>query len=295
MSTAIRVATVQYPQRRVASFDEFARAVESYVGVAAAAKADFVVLPELFTLQLLSMANRPVAGSDAVDQLARHTEPFKALLRRLAADSKINVVGGSHLARRADGTVRNVCYVALRDGRWHEQEKLHPTPDERRVWGVTGGSSLSAIDTDRGPVGVLICYDSEFPELPRRLVDEGAKTLFVPYCTDDRNGHLRVRYCCHARAIENQCYVALAGNVGFLPGVENMDMQYGESAILTPCDFPFARDGIAAAATANVEAVTLAELDLAALDAARAHGSVRNLADRRPDLYRVEWSDKSRR
>ena len=137
----------------------------------------------------------------------------------------------------------------------------------------------------------MICYDSEFPEVARRLADEGARVMFVPFQTDTRQGHLRVRYCCHARAIENQCYVVTSGNCGNLPHVENLDINYAQSAILTPCDFPFARDGIAAEATENVEQVVVADLDLAQLSWARARGSVRNLRDRRFDLYSVRWSD----
>jgi predicted amidohydrolase len=88
-------------------------------------------------------------------------------------------------------------------------------------------------------VGVLICYDSEFPELARRLVDEGARIIFVPFCTDNRQGYMRVRYCAQARAIENQCFVVLSGNVGNLPGVDNMDVQYAQSCILYPLRLPF--------------------------------------------------------
>jgi predicted amidohydrolase len=150
---------------------------------------------------------------------------------------------------------------------------------------------VHAIPTDCGPIGVLICYDSEFPELARRLVDEGARMLFVPFCTDNRQGYLRVRYCSQARAIENQCYVVLSGNVGNLPNVENMDIQYAQSCILTPCDFPFARDGVAAEASENVETVTVADLDLSDLAWAKSQGTVRNLRDRRFDLYKTVWAD----
>src|SRR3546814_3500742 len=97
----------------------------------------------------------------------------------------------------------------------------------------------------------MICYDSEFPELARHLVNQGAMMLFVPFCTDERRGYLRVRYCCHARAVENQCYVITSGVVGNLPNVENMDIHYAESAILTPSDFAFARDGVAADTAPN--------------------------------------------
>ena len=154
-----------------------------------------------------------------------------------------------------------------------------------------GGSDNKVIGTDCGPIGIAICYDSEFPEQVCHLVDQGAMILSGPVCTDDRNGYLRGRYCCAARAIENQCYVVMSGNVGNLPGVENMDIQYAQSCILTPCDFPFARDGIAAEASENVETVTVADVNLADLNWARAQGSVRNLRYRRFDLYRIDWRD----
>jgi predicted amidohydrolase len=59
------------------------------------------------------------------------------------------------------------------------------------------------IGTDCGPIGIAICFDSKFPEQVRHLMDQGAMILFVPFCTDDWNGYLRVRYFCAARAIEN--------------------------------------------------------------------------------------------
>src|SRR3546814_4885837 len=79
--------------------------------------------------------------------------------------------------------------------------------------------------------------------------------LFVPFCTDERRGYLRVRYCCQARAVENQCYVITSGVVGNLPNVANMDIHYAESAILTPSDFPFARDGVAVDTAPHTETI----------------------------------------
>jgi predicted amidohydrolase len=160
------------------------------------------------------------------------------------------------------------------------------------AWDIHGCSKLQVIPTDCGPIAVLICYDSEFPELSRQLIDQGARIIFVPFCTDDRQGYLRVRYCSQARAVENQCYMVLSGNVGLLPGVFNMDIQFSQSCILTPCDFGFARDGIAAEAEPNIEGLIMAELRLDELDRARAAGTVRNLADRRLDLYQVQWKNQ---
>ena len=290
-ASRVRVAAVQYPLRPVAGFADFAQQLEHAVFVAADYGCDFVLFPELFTLQLLSAEVEKLPGTEAVERLTHHTPALRELFVELAQRHRINLVGGTHITRLADGQVRNVCHVALRDGSLHERHKLHATPSEARYWGVSGGGVADAlpIDTDRGRIGIMICYDSEFPELARRLTDAGAGLFFVPYCTDDRHGYLRVRYCCQARAVENQTMLVLAGTVGNLPGVGNFDIQYAQNAVLTPCDLPFARDGIAAEATPNVDQILIADLDLSALATAREHGTVRNLADRRTDLYRVDW------
>ena len=288
----VRLATVQLQARAVKDFEDFIRNIEYFVDVAADYESDFVVFPELFTLMLLSSEEKETSPQEAIEILSKWTPKIRKEFARMAMSYNINIIGGSHPTRTEDGDIQNVAYVFLRDGAIHEQEKIHPTPNERYWWNIKGGDSIDVIQTDCGPIGVLICYDSEFPELARRLVDEGARIIFTPFCTDSRQGYLRVRYCCQARAIENQCYVVMSGNVGNLPNVHNMDIQYAQSCILTPCDFPFARDGIAAEATENVETLTISDVNLADLAWARSEGTVRNLTDRRFDLYHIEW-DKS--
>ena len=156
-----------------------------------------------------------------------------------------------------DNKLYNVGYLCRRDGTTERFEKLHITPDEAKVWGMVGGSQLKTFDTDCGRIGVLICYDVEFPELSRIMADEGMDILFVPFLTDTQNGFSRVRHCAQARAIENECYVAIAGSVGNLPNVENMDIQYAQSMVFTPCDFAFPTNGIKAEATPNTEMILI--------------------------------------
>jgi predicted amidohydrolase len=244
-------------------------------------------------MQLLACEPGRLAAPEAVAALTAHTERLVKHLSAVAVERRINIVAGSHVAHRQDAGVRNVSFVCRRDGRMLAQEKLHPTPNERDWWGVEGGEGLAAIPTDRGLIGVLVCYDAEFPELARRLADEGARIIFVPFCTDTREGCLRVRYCAQARAVENQLYVVTAGAVGNLPDVANVDIHYAQSAVITPCDDRFARDGVAAEAPLNVEAIIFADLDMTHLDWARSEGAVRNLAERRSDLYRIAWNDRS--
>jgi predicted amidohydrolase/predicted N-acetyltransferase YhbS len=289
---SVRVASVQYLQRRIGSFEEFATQVEYFTDIAADYGADFVTFPELITLQLLSIENTELSPVESIRKLSQYTPQVKELFSRLAVGYNINIVAGTHPTEQANGDIHNVCYVCLRDGSIHEREKLHPTPSERNVWNIIGGESAATVQTDCGPIGVMICYDSEFPEVARHLVDQGALILFVPFCTDVREGYLRVRYCSQARAIENQCYVVLSGNVGNLPGVNNFDIQYGQSCILTPSDFGFARDGVAADSTPNIETVLFADLRLEGLARARNAGSVQNLKDRRFDLYETRWTPR---
>jgi predicted amidohydrolase len=130
-------------------------------------------------------------------------------------------------------------------------------------------------------------YDIEFPEICRIATRNGAQLFFVPFCTDERHGYLRVRYCSQARAIENQVFVATAGCVGNIPSVENMDINYAQSGIYTPSDFPFARDGIAGECQPNIETVVIADVDLDVLRRNRLRGTVRTWQDRRTDLYDV--------
>lgn len=251
--------------------------------------ADFLCLPEHLTLQTLSMHAGTIKAQDAVDQMTELTDSYKDTLSFLASQNRINIIGGSHLTRDEHDTVRNISFVAHRDGSLDQQSKIHPTPDERAVWDVHGGESCDVIDTDCGPVGVTICYDSEFPELGRHLVDQGANIVFVPYLTDTAHGHWRVTHSCMARAIENQSYVVTSGLVGSIRNVTNLDIAYAASRIITPCDIPFMPDGIATRAEPGVEQMIVADLDMDKLAYARKAGAVQNLKDRRSDLYEVRW------
>jgi len=289
LPSSVRVATVQFQMRKIETIDQFEEQVEYWIDVASDYEADFVLFPELFTLELLSIEQTKLEPAAAIAKIAEYTPRFTAFMEKMAVSYNINIIGGSHPTRVGKDEIRNISSIFLRDGSTHTQEKLHPTPSERRWWNIRGGVGASVIPTDCGPIGVMICYDSEFPEMACHLVNQGALLLFVPFCTDERRGYLRVRYCSQARAVENQCYVVTSGVVGNLPNVENMDIHYAESAILTPSDFPFARDGIAAETAPNTETIAIADLSLDALLTARQSGAVQNLRDRRFDLYRVDW------
>jgi predicted amidohydrolase/GNAT superfamily N-acetyltransferase len=286
---SVRVASVQFQARPVTSFKDFMKKVEYFVDVAADYHADFILFPELLTLMLLSIEEKKLNAEEAIDKITSYTDKYVKAMSELALSYNINIIGGTHPSYGNDGDLLNIAYVFLRNGETYRQPKIQPTPSERFWWNMKGGDELNVIQTDCGPIGVLVCYDAEFPELSRHLADQGALILFVPFNTDERQGYIRVKTCTQARAIENQLYVVTAGMVGNLPDVENMDIHYAESHIVTPCDFMFARDGVAALAAPNTEMIIFADLSLDDLLVSRHSGTVQNLKDRRFDLYQVKW------
>lgn len=290
-SFPVRICVVQYGMRQIHSFDEFANQVEYYVDVAYDAGSDFVVFPELFTTQLMSFLEEKTP-SLAIRKLTEYTEPYIELFTDLAVKYNVNIIGGSHIVKEDDDKIYNIAYLFRRDGTIDKQYKLHITPNERRWWGVSQGDTIKVFDTDCGKIAIPICYDIEFPEVARIATEMGAKIIFVPFCTEDRQGYLRVRYCAQARAVENQVYTVISGTVGNLPQTENMDIQYAQSAIFAPSDFEFARDGIVGETNPNIEMVVIGDVDLEILRRQRQDGSVMQLKDRRHDIYEIKYKKK---
>ena len=279
----VRLGLIQWQMRPYHDLDEVMQQAEYFIDAVSGYRSDFAMFPEFFNAPLMA-ENNHLSESEAIRELAKHTENIVQKFSELAISYNINVITGS-MPEIKDNLLYNAGYLCKRDGTIERFEKLHVTPDEVKVWGMQGGKQLRSFDTDCGKIGILICYDVEFPELSRILADEGVDILFVPFLTDTQNGYSRVRNCAQARAIENECYVAIAGSVGNLPKVHNMDIQFAQSMVFTPCDFSFPANGIKAEATPNTEMILIADVDIDLLRELHQFGSVRNLRDRRKDLF----------
>lgn len=282
----VRLGLIQWQMRPYKDIGTILQQAEYFIDAVSGYRSDFALFPEFFNAPLMAKNNH-MSEAEAIRELAKHTEEIVQKFSNFSISYNINIITGS-MPEMKDGKLFNVGYLCKRDGTIERYEKLHVTPDEARVWGMQGGEQLKVFDTDCGKVGVLICYDSEFPELSRLLADQGMDILFVPFLTDTQNGYSRVRYCSQARAIENECYVAIAGSVGNLPNVYNMDIQYAQSMVFTPCDFAFPTNGIKAEATPNTEMILIADVDIDLLRELHQFGSVRNLKDRRKDLFELK-------
>ena len=282
-----RVGVVQWQMRSVSNIEELLKQIEFFVDAVAGYNADFILFPEFFNVPLMAQF-KTHSPSDSIRQLSDYTERIRDEALNLAVSYNINIIIGSMPVYEKQ-TLYNISYLCKRDGSWDEQYKIHVTPDEAHYWGLKGGNKLKVFETDVCKIGILICYDVEFPELSRILSERGMQILFVPFSTDTKNAYLRVRHCAQARAIENECYVVISGSVGNLPDVENMDIQYAQSAVFTPSDFAFSHDAIASEATPNTEMTLIVDLDLDLIKELNMNGSVQNLKSRRADLYAITW------
>lgn len=281
----IRLGLVQWQMRLFRDIEGFYDQVEFFVDSVSDYGADFIMFPEFFNTPLMSPYN-DMPERMAMEKLAEMTQEIVLRIQEFAVSYNVNIIAGT-MPIMERGKLYNSTYLCHRNGSVDSYKKVHITPNEVKYYGMVGGNEVKVFDTDCGKVGLLICYDVEFPELGRILADQGMQILFVPFMTDTQNGYTRVRACAQARAIENECYVAIAGSVGNLPRVNNMDIQYSQSAVFTPSDFAFPNNAIKAEATPNAEMVVIADVDLYALRDLHEYGTVRLLKDRRKDLYAV--------
>ncbi|MCB9037626.1 MAG: GNAT family N-acetyltransferase [Lewinellaceae bacterium] len=282
----IRVGIVQWQMRLFRNFDALVEQVEYFVDAVSDYQSDFILFPEFFEAPLMADYNH-LGEARAIRELAGYTTALRDKFIEFSVSYNVNIITGSMPKIEDDGHLYNVSYLCRRDGTWEKHQKIHITPSERDAWGMVGGDEVKVFDTDCGKVGILICYDVEFPELARIYADQGLQILFVPFLTDTQNGYNRVRLCAQARAIENECYVVIAGAVGNLPRVNNMDINYAQSAIFTPSDFAFPTNAVRAEATPNTEMTVIADVSLELLKELHEFGSVNTLKDRRADLYKV--------
>ncbi|MAT99609.1 MAG: nitrilase [Anaerolineaceae bacterium] len=283
----IRVCAAQYLMRPITSWDDFEQQVTFFAMSADTYHCHFLLMPELFTVQLFSLMPNDLDPKTAVHHLADFHEQYVDLFKRLAAQYGIYIIGGTTPTER-NGKLYNVAHLFSPTGNVYTQDKLHVTPYERDFWDIQPGESLKVFETPLGRIAIQVCYDIEFPELARLLTLSGAEVIFVPFSTDERKAYYRVRFTSQARAVENFIYVVLAGNAGNLPTTPWYLLNYSQSAVFTPSDFAFPPEATAGLADPNVETAVIADLDLTTLAQMRESGSVRPLRDRRLDLYELK-------
>ncbi|WP_187273902.1 nitrilase-related carbon-nitrogen hydrolase [Paenibacillus sp. N3.4] len=283
----ITLASVQYGLSDLQSKEQFWDGLASKIREAAEKGANLVVFPEYVTAHLLSL-EPTMTNEEACVYLDSCTERYVRFFQHCSQEWQVLILGGTHVCKEEKGFV-NKAFLFFPDGRMETQNKIHLTPEEQVRWPLTAGDELSVFETAWGLVAILTCYDIEFPELARAAAERGAELILCPSYTDNASGYSRVRFCAQARAIENQLFVVVSGLVGALAeGRPQVDQGYCQAGLFTPCDSPFAQDGVERVGKLNEDMVVMAEIDFAKLCENRRGGAVAPFYDRRPNLYKQQ-------
>ncbi|WP_417599546.1 carbon-nitrogen hydrolase family protein [Pararhodobacter oceanensis] len=275
----ITIAAAAYPLDWCHSFDDYAGKLRDWVAGAAGQGADLLVFPEYGAMELASLGGAEVAGDlqGALSEVARHAPQVDALLAGLAADHGVYILGASGPVFTGNRPVNRAVLYGPQGVIGH-QDKQIMTPFERDDWDVTAGSDgLAVFDTPIGRLGVVICYDSEFPLLSRALAEAGVEILLAPSCTETEAGFTRVRVGSMARALENQCVVVQAPLIGTAPWCAGVEENTGRAAIYGPPDIGWPASGVLAEGEMDAPGWTLAQVSRARIRQTRAKGGVLTL------------------
>lgn len=281
--TISAISVVQYAIGPLNSKEEFWRQVAQHMKQAMDDGSKLIVFPEYLTGTLLALS--PVLNHlEACQFIDSFTDEYISTFQALSKETGITIQAGTHIKKQGDGFV-NAAFLFFPDGRYVQQNKVHLTPEERARWNLIPGDSFSVQDTEVGRVGILTCYDIEFPESARAVADMGADIILCPSFTDAAHGYHRLRFCSQARAVENQVFVALSGLVGYLPHIPQIDSGYCQAGIFAPCDYPFPAEGTLALGETNESLIVTGKIDMEMLKENRERGQVFPSKDRRPEVY----------
>ncbi len=269
----LRLGLLQWQVGPTPGLDAWAARLDASVAEAAAHGAQLLAMPEYAPMEMATGDAPDVAG-----ELARAVALAPAALeaaRSVARRHGVFLLPGT-LPFDGGGRVRNRAPLIAPDGRVAIQDKHVMTRFEAEQWGVSSGAPPGVFATPWGRIGIAICFDCEFPGLVRAQVEAGAWLVLAPSCTDTLHGFNRVRLAARARAMENQCFVAMTPTVGLAPWCAALDVNRGYAAVYGPVDRGFPEDGVIARGALDAAQWVYADLDPARIDAVREAGAVRN-------------------
>jgi predicted amidohydrolase len=265
LQKTLRVAIAQFQIEDYAE-DTLAK-IERAMEQAGKRGAAVVVTPE-------SILNPGLRDKVRNEKLVFDEQYMLSILSRKAAECKVGILLG--YVTQKDKDVINC--AALIDAQGHVVDIYQKTHlfEEERLTRTPGDKFCNSVLNDI-PIGILICFDLEFPEVPRSLALSGAKILFIPAANMYPYGHAH-RALSIARAIENHTFVVYCNRTGPVGAVVDV----GESCVIDPF-------GRIVAELGYPEGLLFADLDLSMLIQARQHFDY--FRERRPSLYQKIVSD----
>lgn len=284
-----RLAACQYAMELIETWEDYARHLSSIVAEAKQKGAELLLLPE-YSAMVLTGQLAPDIRSDlhgSIEAMQSLIPSWVELCEELARQHQILFQPGSAPVKDADGKFRNRAWLFGPDGLIGYQDKQIMTRFEREQWFIDPGvAGLKAFETSIGKLGILICYDNEFPMLGRRLAEMGVELVLAPSCTDTLAGSYRVRIGAQARALENQFAVLSSPTAGEAPWSPAVDENRGRAALYVPSDYGMPANGIVAESDSDAvsqSTLLIVDIDLADVARLRTEGQV---------ATRRDWSEQ---
>jgi predicted amidohydrolase len=262
----MKIASLQYRYDFLQDFSSYANKISQLVKEQADEGVDLILFPEYSGLEMLSFTSE----KNIHDYFPAYIDLFK----KLSSDHKLYICSGTHMGLSSKEVFNRAYFFSPGKDEIY-QDKCVLTPFEEKEGIFSKSNNLKVIETPFCKIGILVCYDIEFPSLARTLVKEGVELILVPSYTNSREGFHRVFISCRARALENQCYVVQSAIVG----QTDVEMAYGASAICAPIDKGFPEDGILALGKQDAVQTVKASLDFNLLKIIRDNGQTKNHLD----------------
>lgn len=276
----MRVAAIQYEVGRAADLPGFLERIDHLVAGAVAREAELVVFPEYICVDLLRSQLPKQHAADALALRNAHlgvADSYATFVEGVSSISQVHdvwIMAGTfvHRSEMNDEVLTNAAQLFGPNGRHWEQAKLHVAYEmihNRDL--VTPGDKLRVFDLDGVRLGIAVCYDAQFPETARSLLQAGTiDVLLIPGATLEPWGVWRLRTATQARAMETLCFgvnVQLAGAVFHQRPIYQF---HARSSIVTPLSKPFPHNGILVDSEKDRgDQVLIADLDIAGLRSRR--------------------------
>ncbi|WP_028695219.1 carbon-nitrogen hydrolase family protein [Pseudomonas cremoricolorata] len=284
----IRLAACQYAIELLETWDAYAEHLQALCAEAVHGGAQLLLLPEYAGLVLSGQLPAAQRGDlhGSISGIQPLIPRWLALCEGIAREHGVYLQPGSLPVLDGDGRYRNRAWLFGPEGVLGHQDKLMMTRFEKEQWDISAGSGLKVFETALGRLGILICYDNEFPMLARRLAEQGADLILAPSCTDTEAGYHRVRIGAQARALENQIAVLQSPTVGLAPWSPALDENVGCAGLYVPPDYGMPADGVVA--QSSIMSPASSQWLFTLLDI----GAVRRVRDVGQVLIRRDWPDQ---
>ncbi|MFP8968289.1 carbon-nitrogen hydrolase family protein [Pokkaliibacter sp. CJK22405] len=280
----MRIAACQYLIERFADWDSYSEHLTTLCRQVAEEGATLLVLPEYASMAITGLQDDHLCGDlhASIAAMQPMLGRWFAFWEKLANELGVYITPGSIPVKDWDGHYRNRTWLFGPEGSLGSQDKLIMTRFEREEWNIAGGAGLRVFRLPECTLGILICYDNEFPQLARQLTEMGADIILAPSCTDTEAGYYRVRVGCQARALENQIAVVQSPIVGTANWSPAVDINVGRAGVFVPPDYGMPANGVLGESLSlmpDTSTWLMVDLDLEALREVRKTGQVMTRRD----------------